>query len=78
MPGPSSGVPTNSMPAASKAAWTLCRFLAEIGGTPSLSSNLLIVLTLIAAAVARSWTVHRSPVRAARTCAPVNIDITTK
>lgn len=43
MPGPSSGVPVNSMPAASSVFWISIRVEERLGGTPSDCSNLWIV-----------------------------------
>ncbi len=66
MPGPSSGVPINSMPAASRATLTAIKFLTETSGILSQASILLMVLTLTLAELAMSPTVQRRHCLAAR------------
>ena len=74
MPGPSSGVPMNSMPAASKVA-AICRNVCvRLAGTPSTASNLLIVRTPKPDLSASSSIVHRSAARADLICVPQIID----
>ena len=46
MPGPSSGVPMNSIPAASRVFFISINVEERLGGTPSACSNLWIVGTL--------------------------------
>jgi|GEM_PF-2545130 hypothetical protein len=60
MPGPSSGVPMNSMPAASRADFKAIKFARVVVGTPSPVSALVIVLVLTSELSANSLTDQRS------------------
>ena len=71
IPGPSFERPKNSMPAASRAERTDCKFSLLLGGTSSTCSNRLIVRTPTPAFLARVSLDHRNAARAARICAPV-------
>lgn len=71
MPGRWSGVPVNSMPAASRAAITLVKLPERLGGTPSIASNLTIVAVPTLAASANFFTGQPKAPLAARICIPV-------
>ncbi len=74
MPGPSSGVPMNSMPAASRAAWILLKVDAVDCGMPSIASILLTVFVATPARVASDSALSSRALLAARICIPVSID----
>ena len=74
MPGPSSGVPMNSMPAASNATFISIRVCVRLGGTPSTASNLLMVRRPRPDFSASSSIVHLRAARADRICIPEIID----
>lgn len=71
MPGRLSGVPVNSMPAASRASLTLPKLPPRLGGTSSKASNRAIVAVPTFAASASSLTDQLTAPRAARICLPV-------
>ena len=75
MPGRSSGVPMNSMPAVSRAFCKVARFALVLLGSPSDASIRLIVLILTPVVVANSATLQRSACLAVLICADVSIDI---
>jgi hypothetical protein len=74
MPGLSSGVPMNSMPAASNAVFSCTNVEVRLCGNPSNCSNLLVVRTPKPDFSASSSIVHRSAALADRICVPVIID----
>jgi hypothetical protein len=74
IPGLSSGVPMNSMPAASSAVFSSTNVEVRLCGIPSKDSNLLIVRTPKPDLSASSSMVQRSAALAERICVPVTID----
>ena len=66
MPGPSSGVPMNSMPAASRAAFMALILGFVLFGIPVSDSILLIVLTLTPLSLDSSSALSFTPWRAER------------
>lgn len=75
MPGASSGVPMNSIPASSSARFNADTLAFVLAGTPSSLSIRLIVLVLTLDAFDRPATLHRKACLADRSCAPVILDI---
>jgi hypothetical protein len=73
-PGPSCGVPMNSMPASSKAFCIACKVWVWLEGMPSRPSILLIVRTEIPVVIDNSVIVHLNAARAARICSLAIID----
>jgi hypothetical protein len=73
-PGRSSGVPVNSIPAASKAIRIFSKVATLLLGGPSSASIRLIVLVPIPALFAKSLAFHRNACRAIRICIPEIID----
>jgi hypothetical protein len=70
-PGPSSGVPMNSMPAASNARWRSTRVWERLGGIPSCCSSRSIVRLAIPVLSAATAADQRSAPRAALIWVPV-------
>ena len=73
IPGRSVGEPMNSIPAASRAAFTSSSVDERLGGTSSTASKRLIVLAVTPALLASCSVVQRSAFRAERICVPVII-----
>lgn len=73
MPGRSSGVPMNSMPAASRVCCNATRVCAFELGTPSVASMRFSVRTGMPVRSLNSWTDQRKPNRAMRIWFPVTI-----
>ena len=71
IPGRSVGEPTNSIPAASRAAFTSSSVDERLGGTSSTASKRLIVLAVTPAVLASCSVVQRRAFRAERICVPV-------
>jgi hypothetical protein len=74
IPGPSSGVPVNSMPAASSADFMSTKLDVRLGGNPSNASYLFIVRPLTPDFWANCSIDHPTAARADRICTPVIID----
>ena len=74
MPGRSSGVPMNSMPAASRAVLMAWRLAFVLLGTPAAASIRIIVRLLIAVAEASCSMLQSNAARADRICSLVIID----
>lgn len=74
MPGASSGLPMNSMPAASKAACSFINVATVVCGVTSDASILLTVFEAIPARTANASALQFSALRAALIWTPVIID----